>query len=91
MLSVTAAARLLIVAALQLLAPIAGAAVTFELTFPDVVNDTNRHWDAPTYGAQARVTLQQVLAESGREFAHVATVQLEITSTTTEPYTAGAC
>jgi hypothetical protein len=55
-----------------------------------VVNDTNRHWDDPTYGAEARATLQDVLNEFGREFAHTATVQLEITSTTTEPYTAGA-
>jgi hypothetical protein len=77
-------------AALQLLGSSAIAAATFQLTFPDVVNDTNRHWDDPTHGAAARATLQDVLNEFGREFAHTATVQLEITSTTTEPYAAGA-
>ena len=91
MLRVIVARRLLAtVALLHFVASDAGAAVTFELSFPDVVNDTNRHWDDPTYGAQARARLQEVLDEFGREFAHTAAVQLEITSTTTEPYTAGA-
>ena len=56
-------------ALLQLCASVGVAAVTFQLTFPDVVNDTNQRWDDPTYGAQARATLQEVLDEFGREFA----------------------
>ena len=86
---VITAPRLLIpLAVFQLCASMAPAAVTFELTFPDVVNDTNGHWDDPTYGAQARATLLDVLNEFGREFQHTAVIQLEINSVASAPYAA---
>ena len=69
---------------------LAAGAVTFDLRFPDVVNDTNQHWDDLTYGAHARATLQTVLNEIGREFVETAAIQLEITSSTTTAYAAGA-
>jgi hypothetical protein len=71
-------------------APRLRAAVTFALTFPDVTAHTNQNWDDPTYGAQARSTLQAVLDEIGREFAETATIQLTITSSMTTAYAAGA-
>lgn len=66
------------------------AEVTFALTFPDVVNHTNQNWDDPTHGANARATLQAALNEFGREFAETATIQLEINSSMTTAYAAGA-
>lgn len=56
------------------------AAVTFDLTFPDVVNDTNVNWDDPNYGSVARATLQGSLNEFGTVFAQSATISLNITS-----------
>lgn len=76
---------------LALLAPsILKAAVTFALSFPDVASHTNQNWDDPTYGAQARATLQAALDEIGREFAETATIQMSITSSMTTAYAAGA-
>lgn len=66
------------------------AEVTFALTFPDVVSHTNQNWDDPTNGANARATLQAALDEIGREFAETATIQLEINSSMTTAFAAGA-
>src|SRR5688500_1641516 len=71
-------------------ATLAPSAVTFALSFPDVESNTNQNWDDPTYGSLARSTLQSVLDEVGREFAETATIQLEITSSMTTAYAAGA-
>ena len=79
-----------LVATLLTLGSPARAAVTFDLTFPDVVNNTDQHWDDNTYGATARATLQAALNEIGREFAETATIQLNITSSMTTAYAAGA-
>ena len=68
----------------------ASAAVTFELTFPDVVNNTRERWDDPTYGSMARQRLQEVLNEFGRTFAESAVIQLVITSSMATEYSAGA-
>lgn len=68
----------------------ARAAVTFDLTFPDVTGHTGQRWDDPTYGAQARNTLRDVLNDIGRNFADTATIQLVITSSMTTAYSAGA-
>lgn len=68
----------------------ASAEVIFALSFPDVTNDTNQNWDDPTYGSQARATLQAVLDEVGGEFAETAIIQLEINSSMTTAYAAGA-
>lgn len=80
----------LVLAVSASLAKQASAEVAFALSFPDVANDTNQNWDDPTYGTQARATLQSVLDEIGREFAETATIQLEITSSMTTAYAAGA-
>src|SRR4051812_43550309 len=66
------------------------AEVTFTLSFPDVTSHTNQNWDDPTYGTQARATLQSAFDEFGREFAETATIQLEITSSMTTAFAAGA-
>ncbi|MFZ1220556.1 MAG: hypothetical protein WAO00_14780 [Chthoniobacterales bacterium] len=66
------------------------AEVTFALSFPDVTSHTNQNWDDPTFGSQARSTLQAALDEVGREFAETATIQLTITSSMTTAYAAGA-
>ena len=87
---ITARTVLVATAVLQMLSSTVRGAVVFQLTFPDVVNDTNQHWDDPTYGAQARATLAAVLNEIGREFAETATIDLNITSSTTTAYAAGA-
>src|SRR4051812_5439571 len=68
----------------------ARAEVTFALSFPDVTSHTNQNWDDPTYGSQARATLQAALDEIGREFAETATIQIEITSSMTTAFVAGA-
>jgi len=77
-------------AAAQLTGFTARADVIFELTFPGVVNGTRQHWDDPTYGSQARNTLQAVLDEFGRTFAHNRSIQLVITSSLATEYAAGA-
>lgn len=71
-------------------ATMARSEATFALSFPDVASDTNQNWDDPTYGSQARATLQSVLDEVGREFFETAAIQLEITSSMTTAYAAGA-
>jgi hypothetical protein len=78
---------LVLLGAVTFLTPV-GAEVNFALSFPDVAAHTNQNWDDPTYGAQARATLQAVLDEIGREFAETATIQMTITSSTL--YAAGA-
>ena len=75
---------------LLIVAATARAAVTFDLTFPDVTSHTGQNWDDPSYGAQARSTLLNVLNEIGRNFADNATIQLTITSSMTTAYAAGA-
>ncbi|MFL6542326.1 MAG: hypothetical protein ACJ8I9_04090, partial [Chthoniobacterales bacterium] len=75
---------------LTLLASTAGAAVTFNLTFPDEVTHTGHNWDDPTYGREARTTLLNVLNEIGRNFSNTATIQLTITSSMTTAYAAGS-
>src|SRR3954471_24824448 len=75
---------------LVLLASAARGAVTFDLNFPDVVNHTGQNWDDPTYGAQARTTLQEVVNDIGRNFATDAAVHLVITSSMTTAYAAGS-
>src|SRR4051812_33331965 len=76
--------------AVALIATCASAAVTFDLTFPDVVSHTGQNWDDPTYGSTARSTLLNALNEVGRNFADTATIRLEITSSMTTAYSAGA-
>src|SRR4051812_19554724 len=76
--------------AFLLLASVARGAVTFDLSFPDVVNHTDQNWDDPTYGAEARTTLQEVVNDIGRNFATDAAVQLVITSSMTTAYAAGS-
>jgi hypothetical protein len=66
------------------------AEVAFALSFPDVTSHTNQNWDDPTFGSQARSTLQGALDEVGREFAETATIQLTITSSLTTANAAGA-
>src|SRR4051812_32942241 len=75
---------------LNLFAFHARAAVTFDLTFPDVTGHTGQNWDDPTYGSQARSALLNVLDEIGREFADTSTIQLTITSSMTTAYAAGS-
>ena len=53
--------------------------VTFQLTFQDVVDNTNIHWDDPAQGAQAQAELQQRLNEFGQSFTETATIKLLIT------------
>ena len=79
-----------LITALLASAPMLRAELIFSLSFPDVTNDTNQNWDDPTYGSQARATLQAVLDEIGREFVEIAMIQLEITSSMTTAYAAGA-
>lgn len=57
----------------------ARGAVVFQLTFKDVVDDTNIHWDDPAKGVEAQARLQQVLNEFGQSFTETANIHLHIT------------
>ena len=79
------------VAALALfLSPLpAHGAVTFELTFQDVIDNNNIHWDDPAQGVQAQTELQQRLNEFGQSFTETATIHLRITGSQETYYAAG--